>query len=94
MPPKHCLWLHNKECLLPGPNHPRQKQQEEPIGLLASWSFDVPMQDDELLSSQRVFDKQFRLPFGKVCDRSKQKGGGARFQPTNHTIVKRVKATS
>jgi hypothetical protein len=52
----------------------------------------VPTQDDELLPQQRVFDKQFGLPFGKVCDRSEHKRGGARFYPTNHAIVKRVKA--
>jgi hypothetical protein len=50
------------------------------------------MRDDERLSSQRVFDKQLGLPFGQVCDRSEQKGGGARFYPTNHAIVERVKA--
>jgi hypothetical protein len=49
MPPKHCLRLHNEECLLPGPKHPRQKHQENPIGLPAGWSFDVPPQNDELL---------------------------------------------
>jgi hypothetical protein len=48
--------------------------------------------EDKLLPQQRVFDKQFGLPFGKVCDRSKQKGGGARFHPTNDAIVERVKA--
>jgi hypothetical protein len=88
------LRLHNEERLLAGPHHPRQKQQAEPICLLAGRSFDVSMQDDEFLLQQRVFDQQFGLPFGKVCDRSKQKYGGARFQPTSETIVERVKATS
>jgi hypothetical protein len=49
MPPKHCLRLHNEDGLLAGPNHPRKKHQEEPICLFADWSFDLPMQDDELL---------------------------------------------
>jgi len=49
MPPKQGLRLHNEECLPPGPNPPRQKQQEEPICLPAGRSFDLPMQDDELL---------------------------------------------
>jgi hypothetical protein len=39
-------------------------------------------------------DKQFGLHFGTVRDRSKQKGGGARFHPTNTAIVERVKAKS
>jgi hypothetical protein len=33
-------------------------------------------------------------PFGQVCDRSKQKGGRARFHPTNNAIRARVKAPS
>ena len=49
MPAKHGLRLHYEERLLPGPHHPRQKRQEEPICLLAGRSFDLPMQDDELL---------------------------------------------
>ena len=47
-----------------------------------------------MLPQQRVFDKQFGLPFGKVCHCSKQKGGGARFHPTNHATVECVKAKS
>jgi hypothetical protein len=89
--PKQGLRLHNEERLLPGPNHSRHKQQTEPICLQAGQSFDVPMQDDELLPQQRVFVTQFRLPFGKVCYRSKQKGGGVRFHPTKNTIIERVK---
>jgi hypothetical protein len=92
--PAQGLRLHNEEYLPPGPNHPVQKQQAEPICLLAGRSFDLPMQDDELLPQQRVFNQQFGLPLGKVCDRSKQKSGRARFQPTSKTIVERVKATS
>ena len=49
MPPKHYLQLRNEERLLPGPHHPRQKHQQEPIGLPASRLFDVSTQDDELL---------------------------------------------
>jgi hypothetical protein len=39
--------LHNEERLLPGPHHPRQKHQEEPIRLPTGWSFDLPTQNDE-----------------------------------------------
>jgi hypothetical protein len=52
------------------------------------------MQDEELLPQQRVFDKQFGLAFGKVCDRSQQKRGGARIHPTNNAIIERVEAKS
>ena len=73
------LRLDDKECLFPGPNHSSEKQQAEPICLLAGRSFDLPIQDDELLPQQRVFDKQFGLAFGKVCDRFQQKGGKELF---------------
>ena len=49
MPPKQGIRLRNEEGLLPSPKHSRQKQQEEPIGLPAGRSFDLPTQDDELL---------------------------------------------
>jgi len=94
MPAQKRLRLDDKERLFPGSNHSSEKQQAEPIGPLARRSFDMPMQDDELLPQQRVFDKQFGLAFGKVCDRSQQKGGGARFHPTNNAITERVKAKS
>jgi len=93
-PSQQRLRLDDKERLFPGPNHTSEKQQAEPICLLAGRSFDVPMQDDELLPQQRVFDKQFGLAFSKVCDRSQQKGGGARFHPTNNAISERVKTQS
>jgi hypothetical protein len=94
MPPQQGLRLHHEECLLPGPKHPRQKHQEDSLCLLAGRSFDLPTQDDELLPSQRIFDEQFGLPSGQVCDRSEQKGGGARFHPMNNAIMKRVQAMS
>jgi len=73
MPAQKCLRMNNEEGLFPGPNYPGQQHQEKPIGLPAGRSFDVPMRDDELLTQQRVFGKQFGLPFGKVFYRSKQK---------------------
>jgi hypothetical protein len=47
MAAKQGLRLHYEERLLPGPHHPCQEQQEEPIGLPADRSFDLPAQDDE-----------------------------------------------
>ncbi len=86
MPPKQGLRLHNQECLLPGPNHPRQKHQEKPIGLPTGRSFDVPTQDDELLPQHGVFNKQFGLPFGKACDRSEvERGFIQRTMPSRST---------
>ena len=42
--------LDKKERLFPGPNHPGQQHQEEPVGLPINWSFDPSMKDDQLVS--------------------------------------------
>jgi hypothetical protein len=47
--PQKCLQLHNEEGLFPGPNHPGQQHQEKPVCLPVDRSFDLPMQNDELL---------------------------------------------
>jgi hypothetical protein len=94
MPAQKCLWLYNEEGPLPGPNHPGQQHQEKSVSLSEDGSFNLAMQDDELLPQQRVFDKQFGLPFSKVCYRSKHKGRGAWFHPSNKTTIECVKAES
>ena len=68
-----------------------QEATEEPIGLLASWSFDVPMQDDELLPQQRVFDKQFGLFSGQIGERAEQKRGRRWFDPPRNTFLECMK---
>jgi hypothetical protein len=48
--PQKRLGLDKKERIFPGPNHPGQEHQEEPVGLLVNWSFDLSMTDDQLVS--------------------------------------------
>jgi len=50
MPPEERLWLDNEKRLFPGPNHPSQQHQEDPICLHACWSFDLSAQNDKRLS--------------------------------------------
>jgi hypothetical protein len=50
MPAQKRFWLDKKERLFPGPNHPGQQHQEEPVGLWLNWSFDPSMKDDQLVS--------------------------------------------
>jgi hypothetical protein len=66
MPPQEPLWLNDEKCLLPGPNHPCQKQQKHPIRFVAGWSFHLSTQDEKLLSEQRVFCHEFGLAPGRV----------------------------
>jgi hypothetical protein len=50
VPAQKCLWLDKEKGLLPGPNHSGQKHQKKSVRLPVSWSLDLPMKDDELLS--------------------------------------------
>ena len=50
MPPQQCVWLNDDERLFPCPNHPCQKDEEQPIRLRACRPFHLPLEDDELLS--------------------------------------------
>ena len=49
MPVQKCLRMDNEESLFPGPNHPGQQHQEKQVCLPVDRSFDLPMQNDELL---------------------------------------------
>jgi len=66
MPPQERLWLYDEKYLLPGPNHPCQKHQQESIRFGAGWSFHVSAQDDKRLSEKCVFCHEFGLATGLV----------------------------
>jgi hypothetical protein len=44
------LWLDKEEGLFPGPNYCGQQHQKQPVGLAIDRSFDLSMEDYELLS--------------------------------------------
>ena len=50
MPPQQCVWLNNQEGLLPCANQPGQQDEERSIGLGASRSFHLSMENNELLA--------------------------------------------
>jgi len=66
MPPQERLWLNDEKYLLPGPNHPCQKHQQESIRFGAGWSFHLSAQDDKLLTEKCVFCHEFGPALGKV----------------------------
>ena len=73
MPAKKRLGLNEEERLFPGPRHSGQEHQKEPVGLPVNWSFDPSMKDDQLVSKQCVFRKQFGFASGYIGERSEQK---------------------
>src|SRR5260221_9533633 len=50
MPTKERLWLNKEEGLFPGSGHPGEEHQKKPVCLLIGRSFDLPTQNDQLLS--------------------------------------------
>jgi hypothetical protein len=69
MPTQKRFWLDNEQGLFPGPNRPRQQNQEHPVRFGTGRSFHLPMEDDKLLAKERVFCHKFGLASGNVCQR-------------------------
>jgi hypothetical protein len=69
MPLEQRLWPDNEQGLFPGPNCPRQKNQEHPVCFGTGRSFHLSPEDDKRLSKERVFCHEFGLASGKVCQR-------------------------
>lgn len=79
--------LEDEERLFPGSDHPGQKHREKPIRLPVDRLFDLSTKDDQWLSSQRVFRKQFGFPSAKIGERTEQKGGCGWFDPREKTFL-------
>jgi hypothetical protein len=92
MPTKDRLWLNKEECLFPSPNHPGQEHQKKPVRLPVDWACYLSPENDQLMSQQRVFRKEFRFSSGQIGECAKHKGGRRRFKPTQKTFLKRMKA--
>jgi hypothetical protein len=71
--PQQCLWLDNEESLFPCPDHTSQEHQQKPIPLSVCRSFDLSTKNDQLLSQECVFRKQFGFSSGHIGERSEQK---------------------
>jgi hypothetical protein len=92
MPTKQCLRLDNEERLFPGPRHPSQEHQEQPIRLSVHRAFDLSTQDEELVAQQRVFREQFGFASGQIGERTEYKGGRRWLHPPQNTFLKRMEA--
>jgi hypothetical protein len=90
--PQKCFWLDDKERLFPSPNHSGEKDQEHSVCFAVNWSFDLSMQDDQLMSQQGVCRQQFGFASGQISKRSEHKGGRQWFDPTQNTFLERVHA--
>ena len=66
MPTQERLWLNDKKRLLPGPNRPRQKNQEHPVRFGTGRSFHLSVEDNERLSKERVLCYELGLAPDKV----------------------------
>jgi len=91
-PSQKGFWLDQDKRLFPGPDHPRQEDKEKPIRLFVDWSRDLSMQDNELLTQQRVFRQQFGFAAGQIGERSKQKGAPRWFDPPQNAFLERLQA--
>ncbi len=91
MPAQERLWLNDEQGLFPGPNCPRQKNQEHSVRFGTGRSSHLSMEDDQLLAKDRVFCYEFGLASGKVCQRPQHERGGVRFCPGDEAAVERLK---
>jgi hypothetical protein len=78
--------------LFPGLNHPGKKHQEHPILWGISRSFDLSIEDNQLLAKECVFCHEFGLTSGKVSHGSEQESGVGWFGPVDEAVVERLKA--
>jgi hypothetical protein len=88
---KERLWLDNEKRMLACTRRSSEKDQDQTIRLCARWSFDLPMEDDELLPEEGVFCHELGLASGKVSHRTQQKRGIGRCGPVDEAVVERLK---
>ncbi len=92
MPAQQRLRLDKVKGLFPGSNHPGEEHQKKPVPLSIHRAFDLSMQDEQLMSQQRVFRQQFGFASGQISKRSEHKGGRQWFDPRQTTFLERVQA--
>jgi hypothetical protein len=90
--PQERLRLNEEQRLFPGSDHPGQEYQQQSIRLPTSGSFDLSMQDDQLLAQQRIFRQQFSFAPGQIGKGANDKGGCRRFDPTQEAFLERTQA--
>jgi hypothetical protein len=93
MPPEQGVWLHDQQCLLPGPNKPGQQNEKDAIGFCACRPFHLSPENDELLAEKGVFGHQFRVASAQVSQSLQRQGGCERFGPASQARGERIQAT-
>jgi hypothetical protein len=89
MPAQERLWLDDEKCLLPGPHHSGQQDQEHAVRPGTGRSFHLSPQNNELLTEESILCDKFGLASGKVGQRPQQERGSVWFGPGNQAVVER-----
>ncbi|HEX4204702.1 MAG TPA: hypothetical protein VHZ51_11025 [Ktedonobacteraceae bacterium] len=92
MPAQQRLGLDQEQRLLPRSDHPDEEYQAQSIHLPADGSFDLSMQNDQLLAQERVFSQQFGFASGQIGKSANDKRGCRRFDPIQETFLERKQA--
>ena len=66
MPAEEGLGLDNQERLFPVLGGPREQDQEKSIGPGTCWALDLTMEDDQLLTKQRIFGDECSPAPGQI----------------------------
>jgi hypothetical protein len=91
-PSQERLRLDEEQRLFPRSDHPGKAYQQQSIRLPAQGSFDLSMQDDQVVAEPRVFRQQFGFASGQIGECSQYQGGRRRFDPPGNIFLERVKA--
>jgi hypothetical protein len=81
------IWLNDEQRLFPVPDGPRQHQQEEPIGPSARWALDLTVEDDQLLTEQRVLSDEVFPGAGQILQGSHEEGATRWPRPLQYTLL-------
>jgi hypothetical protein len=92
MPAQQRLRLDKEKGLFPGSNHPGEEHQKKPVPLSIHRAFDLSMQDEQLMSQQRVFRQQFGFASGQIGECTNHKGVRWWLHPPQNMFLKRMEA--
>jgi hypothetical protein len=74
MPAQERIGLDDQRGRSPAWQFASQKDKESPLPPGEGGAFPLPLQDDELLTKQRIFQYQFRLAAGEISGRADSQG--------------------
>ena len=82
MPAQDRIWLHDQQCGPPVRKVAGQQHEKQAIAWLELSLFDLAIQDQQLLTQKRIFDKQVTFAARDITDQSAYSplGGGHRLR--------------